>query len=73
MVSDAGDIRLSIARTRMRPYEVEFKNGSIIMGYVGNNAVRGKCLPGNSMIVLADGKVKEIKNIIKVIKENTEP
>jgi len=64
MVSDSGDVRLSVARTRMRPYEIEFKNGSIIMGYVGNNAVRGKCLPGNSMIVLAGGQVKEMKNII---------
>ena len=46
MTKDSPEISGSIERTRMRPYEIHFSNGSIIMGYVGNNSVRGKCLSG---------------------------
>ncbi len=63
MVSDSGEIFRSVARTRMRPWEIEFKNGSIIMGYVANNAIRGKCLPANSIVVMEDGNLKHIKEL----------
>lgn len=63
MVADSGEIGQSVARTRMRPWEIEFKNGSVIMGYVANNAIRGKCLPGTSIVVMADGALKHIKEL----------
>ena len=63
MTKDSPDISNSIARTRMRPYEIWFKNNSVIMGYVGNNAVRGKCLPRDTKIVKMDGTSIEIDKI----------
>ena len=52
MARDSEEISTSIERTRMRPYEIWFKNGSVIMGYVGNNAVRGKCFPPTTNVVM---------------------
>jgi hypothetical protein len=64
MVSESPEVSQSIANTRMRPYEIRFKNNSIIMGFVANNAVRGKCLPGDTLVVMSDGiTLKEIKDI----------
>lgn len=64
MVNESPEVSESIAGTRMKPYEIRFKNNSVIMGFVGNNAVRGKCLPGNTLIVMADGvTLKEIKDV----------
>ena len=63
MARDAGEISDSIERTRMRPYEIWFKNGSVIMGYVGNNAVRGKCFPPNTNVVMWDRSLKTIKDL----------
>jgi len=63
MVKDSPEVRKSISNTRMRPYEIHFKNGSIIMGYVGNNSVRGKCLPGYTQIIMSDGESKPAKEI----------
>ncbi len=63
MTKDAPDIADSIARTRMRPYEIWFKNNSVIMGYVANNAVRGKCLPRDTKVVKADGTSINIDKI----------
>jgi hypothetical protein len=55
MTKDAPEISSSIARTRMRPYEIWFKNNSVIQGYVGNNSVRGKCLPRDTQVVKENG------------------
>ena len=63
MVKDSDEVAKSISNTRMRPYEIHFKNGSIIMGYVGNNSVRGKCIPSNTQIILADLECKKAKDI----------
>jgi len=76
MTKDSPDIRESIERTRMRPYEIWFKNGSVIMGFVGNNSVRGKCFPGNTRILMEDGittkLVKDIKIGDKVLSIDTD-
>lgn len=66
MTKDAPDIRDSIERTRMRPYEIWFKNGSVIMGFVGNNSVRGKCFPGTTRILMEDGTTTSFVKDIKV-------
>tara|TARA_B100001250_G_scaffold412196_1_gene442780 strand:+ start:613 stop:2952 length:2340 start_codon:yes stop_codon:yes gene_type:complete len=63
MARDATFISTSIERTRMRPYEIWFKNGSVIMGYVGNNAVRGKCFPPTTNVVMWDRTLKTIKDL----------
>ena len=63
MVKDSDEVKKSISNTRMRPYEIHFKNGSIIMGYVGNNSVRGKCIPGYTQIIMSDLECKEAKDI----------
>ncbi len=75
MARDAEFIASSIERTRMRPYEIWFKNGSVIMGYVGNNAVRGKCFPATTNVVMWDRNLKSIKDIKvgdEVLSVNTE-
>ena len=77
MTKDSPDIAQSIERTRMRPYEIHFSNGSIIMGYVGNNSVRGKCFPGDTHVIMSDLSTKKIIDIkkgdtVKTIKVNEE-
>ena len=76
MVNESPEVSKSIEGTRMRPYEIKFKNNSIIMGFVGNNAVRGKCLPGDTLVVMADGitlkEIKDIKEGDKVLSVDTE-
>ena len=63
MVKDSPEVKKSISNTRMRPYEIHFKNGSIIMGYVGNNSVRGKCIPGYTQIIMSDLECKPANKI----------
>jgi len=63
MVRDSPEVSQSIRNTRMRPYEIHFKNNSIIMGYVGNNSVRGKCLPKYTQIIMSDLSTKEAGDV----------
>lgn len=42
----------SIEGTRQRPFEIKFRNRSIIRGLVANNTVRSKCLPSGSQVML---------------------
>lgn len=77
MVKDSPEVSLSIERTRMRPWEIRFSNGSIIMGFVGNNSVRGKCFPGNTRVIMWDLEAKQISEIkvgdfVKSIKQDDE-
>lgn len=63
MTKDSPEIAQSIERTRMRPYEIHFTNGSVIMGYVGNNSVRGKCFPADTIVIMGDLSTKQISDL----------
>jgi len=60
---DSTKIRDSISRVTQKPHKVWFKNGSVISGNVGNNSVRGKCLPVGTQIWMADLTWKAIESI----------
>jgi len=72
---DSHKIKNSISRVTRKPHKVELLNGSVITGNVGNNSVRGKCLPAGTQIWMADlswKPIEEIKPEEKVVSWNYE-
>lgn len=72
---DSDKIRDSIERVTQKPHKVWFRNGSTISGNVGNNSVRGKCLPAGTQVWTASLTWKPIEEVQpgdKIISYNLE-
>jgi len=63
MSFDSPEIKESISGFRKKPYELWFKNGSVIRGLVANASIRGKCLIAGTMVWMANGDWKPIEKI----------
>jgi len=53
----------SINRTRQRPFEIWFRNGSLVRGMVANNTVRGKCLASGTRVMVEAQQNKAIEEL----------
>ncbi|MGD9697441.1 hypothetical protein [Acinetobacter sp.] len=63
MAFDSPDIKESIAGYRKKPFELWFKNGSVIRGLVANASIRGKCLVKGTQVWMSSGSYKSIEDI----------
>jgi len=63
MAFDSPHLKNSIAAFRKKPFELWWKNNSVVRGMVANSSIRGQCLIRGTKVWMADADSPEWKSI----------